>query len=64
VTIYGETVFFDNASLLKQIGATIDVPAPSGSMKPATFELDDPPLVGHGTSFRSILRRRSHATAQ
>jgi steroid delta-isomerase-like uncharacterized protein len=49
--LWGETVFFDNASLLKQIGATIDVPAPSGSMQPATFKLDDPPLLGHGTPF-------------
>jgi steroid delta-isomerase-like uncharacterized protein len=49
--LWCETVFFDNASLLKQIGATIDVPAPSGSMKPAIFKLDDPPLVGHGTPF-------------
>ena len=49
--LWGETVFFDNASLLKQIGATIDIPAPSGSMKPATFKLDDPSLVGHGTPF-------------
>jgi hypothetical protein len=24
--LWGETVFFDNASLLKQIGASIDVP--------------------------------------
>ncbi len=49
--LWGETVFFDNASLLKQIGASIDIPPPSGEMKPATFTLDDPALVGHGKSF-------------
>ena len=49
--LWGETVFFDNASLLKQIGASIDIPPPSGTMKPATFILDDPPLVGHGRKF-------------
>ena len=49
--LWGETVFFDNASLLKQIGASIDIPPPSGAMKPATFKLDDPPLIGHGEKF-------------
>ena len=49
--LWGETVFFDNASLLKQIGATINIPSPSGSMKPAEFKLDDPPLIGHGKEF-------------
>jgi len=44
-------VFFDNASLLKQIGASIDISSPSGAMKPATFKLDDPPLIGHGNRF-------------
>ena len=49
--LWGETVFFDNASLLKQIGASIDVPQASGQMKPATFKLDDQPLIGHGQKF-------------
>ena len=49
--LWGETVFFDNASLLQQIGAKIDIPPPSGDMKPATFKLDDPPLIGHGEKF-------------
>jgi steroid delta-isomerase-like uncharacterized protein len=49
--LWGETVFFDNASLLKQIGASIDIPAPSGAMKPAAIALDDPPLIGHGKRF-------------
>ena len=49
--LWGETVFFDNASLLKQIGASVDIPPPSGPMKPATFELDDPPLISHGEKF-------------
>src|SRR5262245_53574723 len=49
--LWGETVFFDNASLLKQIGASIDVPQASGQMKPATFKLDDQPLIGHGQTF-------------
>ena len=35
--MWGETIFFDNASLLKRIGASIDIPPPSGEMKPATF---------------------------
>src|SRR5262249_44576671 len=49
--LWGETIFFDNASLLKQIGASIDIPPLSGDMKPATFNLDDAPLVGHGRKF-------------
>jgi hypothetical protein len=49
--LWGETIFFDNASLLKQIGASIDVPPPVGEMKTATFKLDHPPLVGHGEKF-------------
>jgi hypothetical protein len=49
--LWGETIFFDNASLLKQIGASIDIPPPLGEMKPATFKLDDPPLVGHAYNF-------------
>jgi hypothetical protein len=36
---------------IQQIGAKIDIPPPSGDMKPATFKLDDPPLVGHGAKF-------------
>ena len=49
--LWGETIFFDNASLLQQIGAKIDIPSPSSDMKPATFKLDDPPLIGHGKKF-------------
>jgi steroid delta-isomerase-like uncharacterized protein len=49
--LWGETVFFDNASLLVQIGASIDVPQGLGDMKPATFKLHDPPMVGHGEKF-------------
>ena len=49
--LWGETIFFDNASLLHQIGASIDIPRPTGEMKPASFKLDDPPLVGHGQKF-------------
>jgi steroid delta-isomerase-like uncharacterized protein len=49
--LWGETVFFDNASLLKQIGASIDVPQNSGQMDPATLKLDDQPLIGHGQKF-------------
>jgi steroid delta-isomerase-like uncharacterized protein len=49
--LWGETIFFDNVSLLQQIGAKIDIPRPSGDMKPATFTLDDPTLVGHGARF-------------
>src|SRR5215471_1977051 len=32
--LWGETIFFDNASLLKQIGAGIDIPPASGSSRP------------------------------
>src|ERR1700730_805369 len=49
--LWGETIFFDNASLLQQIGGLIEIPPPAGEMKPATFKLDDPPLVGHGGNF-------------
>jgi hypothetical protein len=49
--LWGETVFFDNASLLKQIGASIDIPSPSGPMSPAEFKLDDLPLIGHSEKF-------------
>jgi steroid delta-isomerase-like uncharacterized protein len=49
--LWGETIFFDNASILRQIGAEIEIPPPSGSMKPATFTLDNTPLIGHGTEF-------------
>ena len=49
--LWGETIFFDNASLLQQIGASIGIPRPTGEMKPASFKLDDPPLVGHGQEF-------------
>ena len=31
--LWGETIFFDNASILKRIGAEIDIPPPSGFMK-------------------------------
>lgn len=49
--LWGETVFFDNASLLQQIGAAIDIPPPAGAMKPASFTLEDTPLIGHGRKF-------------
>jgi steroid delta-isomerase-like uncharacterized protein len=49
--LWGETIFFDNASLLRQIGAQIETPPPAGAMKPAAFTLDDAPLVGHGKAF-------------
>jgi steroid delta-isomerase-like uncharacterized protein len=49
--LWGETIFFDNGSLLKQIGARIDIPPPSGEMKPASFTLDDTALIGHGSKF-------------
>ena len=49
--LWGETIFFNNASLLKQIGAQIEIPTPAGPMKPAAFSLDDSPLVGHGKAF-------------
>ena len=52
--LWGETVFFDNASLLKQIGAAINIPSPSGAMKPAEINLDDPPLIGHGKEFADV----------
>jgi hypothetical protein len=50
--LWGETAFFDNASLLKQIGASIDVPRASGQMKPAAFKLGDQPLIRHGQKFK------------
>jgi hypothetical protein len=34
-----------------QPSAKIDISPPSGDMKPATFKLDDPPLIGHGEKF-------------
>ena len=49
--LWGETIFFDNGSLLKQIGADINIPTPSGSMTPASFTLNNEPLIGHGTKF-------------
>jgi steroid delta-isomerase-like uncharacterized protein len=49
--LWGETIFFDNASLLKQIGARVEIPPATGAMKPAAFTLDDPPLLGHGKAF-------------
>jgi steroid delta-isomerase-like uncharacterized protein len=49
--LWGETIFFDNASLLRQIGAQIETPPPAGAMKPATFTLVDAALVGHGKAF-------------
>jgi len=49
--LWGETVFFDTASLLHQIGASIEVPTLSGNMTPATFDLEDSVLVGHGNKF-------------
>ncbi len=49
--LWGETIFFDNASLLRQIGAQIETPPPAGAMKPAAFTLYDVPLVGHGEAF-------------
>jgi steroid delta-isomerase-like uncharacterized protein len=49
--LWGETIFFDNVWLLKQIGAEIEIPAPTGAMKPAEFTLDDAPLLGHGEAF-------------
>ena len=48
--LWGETIFFDNASLLKQIGAKIEIPPPT-AMAPAAFTLDDAPLPGHGKAF-------------
>jgi hypothetical protein len=49
--LWGETIFFDNASLLRQIGAQIDIPLPTGAKRPAAFILDDTPLLGHGDAF-------------
>ena len=49
--LWGETIFFNNAALLKQIDAQIEIPTPAGPMKPAAFSLDDSPLVGHGKAF-------------
>jgi steroid delta-isomerase-like uncharacterized protein len=50
--LWGETIFFDNAAILTQIGAGISISAaqPDG-MKPAVFELDDRPLIGYGRNF-------------
>src|SRR5262249_8986123 len=52
--LWGETIFFENASLLKHIGASIDIPPLSGDIKPATSSLDDARLVGHGRKFEEI----------
>ena len=49
--LWGETIFFDNSSLLKQIGAQIEIPRLTGAMEPAAFTLDDAPLLGHGKAF-------------
>jgi len=49
--LWGETIFFDNASLLEQIGAQIEIPPATGAMEPAAFTLVDPPLLGHGKAF-------------
>jgi hypothetical protein len=49
--LWGETIFFDNASLLKQIGAQIEIPLLTGAKKPAAFILDDTSLLGHGAAF-------------
>ena len=49
--LWGETIFFDNASLLEQIGAQIGIPPATGAMEPAAFTLVDPPLFGHGEAF-------------
>ena len=49
--LWGETIFFDNASLLKQIGAQIEIPLPTGAKNPAAFILDNMPLLGHGEAF-------------
>jgi len=49
--LWGETIFFDNASLLKQIGAQIEIPLPTETGKPGAFTLDDPPFLGHGKAF-------------
>ena len=50
-SLWGETIFFDNASLLRQIGAEIEILPPIGAMKPAAFSLDEAPLLGHGRAF-------------
>ena len=50
--LWGETIFFDNASLLKQIGAQTEIPPPTGPLEPAAFTFDDVPLLGHGTAFK------------
>ena len=49
--LWGETIFFDNASLLKQIGAQIEIPLPTDTGKPGASTLDDPPFLGHGQAF-------------
>jgi hypothetical protein len=49
--LWGETIFFDNASLLKQIGAWVEIPPPMGAMEPSAFTFDDAPLLGHGKAF-------------
>jgi hypothetical protein len=49
--LWGETVFFDNASLLKQIGAQIEIPPSADAGKHGAFTLEDPPLLGHGKAF-------------
>jgi hypothetical protein len=46
--LWGETIFFDNASLLEQIGAQIEIPSPTGAIEPAAFTLVDAPHLGHG----------------
>ena len=51
--LWGETIFFDNAALLKQIDAQIEIPPPTGAMKPAAFTLDDTALLGHGIRINS-----------
>jgi hypothetical protein len=40
-SLWGETIFFDNASLLRQIGAEIEIPPPTSPMEAAAFTLDD-----------------------
>jgi steroid delta-isomerase-like uncharacterized protein len=50
-SLWGETIFFDNASLLRQIGAEIEIPPPTSPMEAAAFTLDDRPLLGHGKPF-------------
>jgi hypothetical protein len=40
-----------NAAVLKQIGAQIEIPPPTGAMKPAAFTLDDTALLGHAKAF-------------